>query len=51
MDNKDYCDYNTSVYLNELGYPLMMDSKYRRAIVYNKKGLEQIKLIAKQPKI
>ena len=20
MDNKDYCDYNTSVYLNELGY-------------------------------
>ena len=26
---------------NELGYPLMMDSKYRRAIVYNKKGLEK----------
>lgn len=26
---------------DELGYPLMMDSKYRRAIVYNKKGLER----------
>lgn len=26
---------------DELGYPLMMDSKYRRAIVYNKKGLEK----------
>lgn len=26
---------------NELGYPLMMDSKYRRAIVYNKTGLEK----------
>ena len=25
---------------NELGYPLMIDSKNRRAIVYNKKGLE-----------
>lgn len=27
---------------NELGYPLMMDSKYRRAIVYNKRGLEKL---------
>lgn len=26
---------------NDLGYPLMMDSKYRRAIVYNKQGLEK----------
>lgn len=26
---------------NELGYPLMVDSKHRRAIVYNKKGLEK----------
>ena len=26
---------------DELGYPLMVDSKYRRAIVYNKKGLEK----------
>ena len=26
---------------DELGYPLMLDSKYRRAIVYNKKGLEK----------
>lgn len=26
---------------NELGYPLMMDSKYRRAVVYNKKGIEK----------
>lgn len=26
---------------NDLGYPLMMDSKYRRAIVYNKEGLEK----------
>lgn len=29
----------TNAYLkmrNDLGYPLMMDSKYRRAIVYNK---------------
>ena len=26
---------------DELGYPLMIDSKYRRAIVYNKKGLEK----------
>lgn len=26
---------------DELGYPLMMDSKHRRAIVYNKKGLEK----------
>lgn len=34
----------TNAYLqmrNELGYPLMMDSKKRRAIVYNKKGLEK----------
>lgn len=34
----------TNAYLqarNDLGYPLMMDSKYRRAIVYNKKGLEK----------
>lgn len=33
----------TNAYLkmrNELGYPLMIDSRYRRAIVYNKKGLE-----------
>lgn len=26
---------------DELGYPLMIDSKYRRAIVYNKKGLQK----------
>lgn len=26
---------------NDLGYPLMVDSKYRRAIVYNKQGLEK----------
>lgn len=26
---------------NELGYPLMIDSKYRRAIVYNKQGIEK----------
>ena len=26
---------------NDLGYPLMIDSKYRRAVVYNKKGLEK----------
>lgn len=26
---------------DELGYPLMIDSGYRRAIVYNKKGLEK----------
>ena len=26
---------------NDLGYPLMVDSKYRRAIVYNKEGLEK----------
>ena len=26
---------------DELGYPLMMESKNRRAIVYNKKGLEK----------
>ena len=26
---------------NDLGYPLMMDSKYRRAIVMNKQGLEK----------
>lgn len=26
---------------DELGYPLMMDSRKRRAIVYNKKGLEK----------
>ena len=26
---------------DELGYPLMIDRKYRRAIVYNKKGLEK----------
>lgn len=26
---------------DELGYPLMIDSKYRRAIVMNKKGLEE----------
>lgn len=26
---------------NDLGYPLMIDSKYRRAIVYNKQGLEK----------
>lgn len=34
----------TNAYLqmkNDLGYPLMMDSKYRRAIVYNKEGLEK----------
>ena len=34
----------TNAYLqmrNDLGYPLMMDSKYRRAIVYNKEGLER----------
>ena len=34
----------TSAYFNmrdELGYPLMMDSKRRRAIIYNKKGLEK----------
>lgn len=33
----------TNAYLqmrNELGYPLMIDSKYRRAIVYNKQGIE-----------
>lgn len=26
---------------DELGYPLMIDSKNRRAIVYNKKGIEK----------
>lgn len=26
---------------NDLGYPLAMDSKYRRAIVYNKQGIEK----------
>lgn len=26
---------------NDLGYPLKVDSKYRRAIVYNKQGLEK----------
>ena len=26
---------------NDLGYPLMLESRYRRAIVYNKQGLEQ----------
>ena len=34
----------TNAYLqmrNDLGYPLMIDSKYRRAIVYNKQGLEK----------
>lgn len=34
----------TNAYLqmrDELGYPLMIDSKYRRAVVYNKKGLEK----------
>lgn len=34
----------TNAYLkmrNDLGYPLMIDSKYRRAIVYNKEGLER----------
>ena len=34
----------TNAYLqmkNDLGYPLMVDSKYRRAIVYNKEGLEK----------
>ena len=34
----------TNAYLqmrDELGYPLMVDSKNRRAIVYNKKGLEK----------
>ena len=34
----------TNAYLqmrNDLGYPLMMDSKYHRAIVYNKQGLEK----------
>lgn len=33
----------TNAYLqmrSELGYPLMVDSKYRRAIVYNKQGIE-----------
>lgn len=34
----------TNAYLqmrSELGYPLMIDSKYRRAIVWNKKGIEK----------
>ena len=34
----------TNAYLkmrHELHYPLMMDSKYRRAIIYNKQGLEK----------
>lgn len=34
----------TNAYLQmrqDLGYPLMIDSKYRRAIVYNKEGLER----------
>lgn len=34
----------TNAYLqmrDELGYPLMVDSRNRRAIVYNKKGLEK----------
>lgn len=34
----------TNAYLqlhDELGYPLQIDSRYRRAIVYNKKGLEK----------
>lgn len=34
----------TNAYLklhDDLGYPLMVDSRYRRAIVYNKKGLEK----------
>lgn len=34
----------TNAYLqmrNDLGYPLMIDSKYRRAIVYNKQGIER----------
>lgn len=26
---------------NDLGYPLMTDSKYHRAIIYNKEGLEK----------
>ena len=26
---------------NDLGYPLKIDSRYKRAIVYNKQGLEQ----------
>lgn len=26
---------------NDLGYPLMTDSKYRRAIIYNRQGLEK----------
>lgn len=26
---------------NDLGYPLMTDSKYRRAIIYNKQGIEK----------
>lgn len=34
----------TNAYLqlhDELGYPLQIESRYRRAIVYNKKGLEK----------
>ncbi len=34
----------TNAYLkmrNDLGYPLMLESTYRRAIVYNKQGLEK----------
>lgn len=34
----------TNAYLqmrNDCGFPIMVDSKYRRAIVYNKKGLEK----------
>lgn len=34
----------TNAYLqmrNDLGYPLMVDSKYRRAIIYNKQGIEK----------
>ena len=34
----------TNAYLqfrNDLGYPLQVDSKYRRAVIYNKEGLEK----------
>lgn len=34
----------TNAYLqmrNDLGYPLQVDSKYRRAIIFNKQGLEK----------
>lgn len=40
LDNDDFTNAWIKMH-DDLGYPLMVDSRHRRAIVYNKKGLEQ----------